>query len=197
MKLLKNLLTIMTLSVVLLSCSKDDETPPAQTIYEEENFLNEFLFLSKLNHTVVASGYGEGEKGLKFKSKVKGIIKAATLNLPPTQTNIIIRIWDMETEKVIGAVTTNYGSVGANNTLLKFSKPIEITPNKEYMLTFDGRLGFFHAKLNDAAVEYPKECGNITILGYYNSPAYLTVPPFSREDNEYFGDCSFIFQQVN
>ncbi len=197
MKNIKNILSIVAFSILFISCNKDNESPAQQLVYEEENFLNQFLTLSFLNYSIVVGATIDGDKGLKFKSKVKGVIKAVTLNVPQNTQNVTLKIWDLENNNVLGSLTTNYDLISANNNLIKFTNPIQIDPNKEYMLTIDAELCFIHSKQNDANIEYPKDCGNISILGYYDSPPAPNFPPNFRDEKEYIGDCGFIFQQTN
>ena len=192
MKTIKRILAIFTLTVVLVSCSNDDN-PPAETGYQEQNPLAGFLAASGFNQSISEVGNGlDYEYGIAFKPTVKGKITAIVAKLPD-DVMVGVTIWD----KAAGTVYRD-GILNVTQSGVEFTQPvdIELEKNKEYMITINSNDWYRHAKSDNSNVAYPFALGDISITGYGYKSGTAQVMPDTFPLNFYSGDLSFKFQQT-
>ncbi|WP_188753929.1 DUF4082 domain-containing protein [Parapedobacter defluvii] len=182
---------------MLMSCSKDDDTP-APKVYPEENPLT--LYLSNSGFNQKATNFinsGTYEFGYSFKPKVKGKINAVTFRIPDNATNVKVTIWDAATKAPLRSVVIP--NAVANTELRQAIEPLEISTDTEYLVSYNGRSWYKRQKTDGSIAAYPVEAGNILITGFRwgaTTSADQKYPVTVSKDY-YGGDLSIVFQQVD
>lgn len=187
-------ITVVILSLILFSCSKDDEqTSPI--LYFEENFLAGFLtnsgFSASTDSTIDGGNY---EFGLEFTPLVKGKITSLKAKLPDVNNAVRVSIWDRATNTVIRTETIN---VAAADTEASFDIPdLDLTANHQYAITMNSNDWYNHRRTGNTAVTYPITAGNIRIDNYKWIFGTTQTYPNNISTTYYAGDISFNFLQT-
>ncbi len=195
---MKKYITIFSVAFVLLqlsACRKDEKNEAKS--YPEENPLTSFYQKSGLDERIdnYPTGSG-GEWGFKFRPTVKGKINAVTLKLPSDRTNVPVTIWDAESKEIIKSVTipTLKSNIESKQTI----EPIAISPEKNYIISYNAPSYYERFKANTSDIGYPVEVGNISILSAHWITFTTTAFPGQTVSAPYFyGDVSFVFQQTD
>ena len=191
MKNLFKIITILLLLTTIFSCSKDESKP---TIYPEENPMQGILTKTGFNQVSPHLDYPSTEFGFSFKPSVKGKINAFVVKIPSSNSNIRATLWDVATKTVIRTEVIEV--TNANSSTTKTIIPIELTINKEYLLSINTNQYYDYFEINDAVANYPLAINNIVITNCsFLETSNQTFPTISL-DTEIFGDISFNFQRT-
>lgn len=178
--------------LTLSSCSSDD----TKNIYSEENPLMTYLYKSGFNETtsnIINQGFYEF--GYKFKPKVKGKINAFTFKIPDNATDVRVTIWDADTQDILR--TTVIPSVTAHVEVRTVIDPLNLSTDKNYLITYNGNDWYLRKKADGLAITYPIDAGNLTITGYHYGAGTAQNFPVPTSNTYYAGDLSIVFQQVD
>jgi hypothetical protein len=195
MKTLKTLFTILSVALLTISCSSDDDKDPVT--YTAENPLDLYMAASGFSQKAVdQKNAGIYEYGFSFKPNVTGKITSFFAKIPDVNTALRITLWDVATKTVIKSETMNVSV--ANMSFEKTLLPIMLTKDKEYFLSVNSDDWINRTKTDGSATTYPIVAGNITITGYayISSTATETIFPTNARNTYYAGDISFKFQQT-
>ena len=202
MKTIKTTIAILALSIFTISCSKDNAPSPAIAtelkIYDKENPLPEFLTKANLNNLVPSSPTdGKQEIGLTFKPLVKGSITAIEIKIPFEVSNLIVSIWDFETQQIIRTETINNMNSGTRK--IAFITPLTLIKDKRYVISMNTNSYYTYRNVAANVDDYPIIIGNIAVLNTNYSPDTVTNPtyPSTIFIGKYSGNCSFLFQQTD
>ncbi|OXA78019.1 hypothetical protein SAMN05444397_110176 [Flavobacterium aquidurense] len=196
MKTLKTIFTILSVGLLTLSCSSDDDKPDPVT-YTAENPLDLYMATSGFSQKAVdQKNAGIYEYGFSFKPTVTGKITSFFAKIPDVNTALRITLWDVATKTVIKSETMNVSV--ANMAFEKTLLPIVLTKDKEYFLSVNSDDWINRTKTDGSATTYPIVAGTITITGYayVSSTASETIFPTNARYTYYAGDISFKFQQT-
>lgn len=196
MKTLKMFLAILSVALVTISCSSDDDTPDPIK-YAEENPLDAYMAGSGFSQKATdVKNSGIFEYGFSFKPTVTGKINAIIAKIPDVNTSLRITLWDAATKTVIKSETVSVPT--ANVTVEKIITSIALTKDKEYFFSVNSDDWITRAKTDGSATTYPIAAGNITITGYAfsSSTASETIFPATGRNTYYAGDITFKFQQT-
>jgi hypothetical protein len=197
MKTLKTILTLLSLALLAISCSGDDDYNKGPVTYVAENPLDSYLATSGFNQKAANTINGESfEFGFSFKPTVTGKITSVFAKMPDTNTALRITLWDASTKTVIHSEKM-FVSV-ANMAFEKTILPIQLVKDKEYFFSVNSDDWFTRTKTDGSSTTYPIVAGNIIITGYaYSaSSATETIFPATARNNYYSGDVSFLFKQT-
>ncbi len=190
---MKNFKTMMTalLATLLFSCSgNDDEETPA--VYEEQNFLSEFLETAEFDQSSpVFTGYPL-YFGFSFTPLVEGKINSFVIELPMNDESAEIILWDKTSGSVVFTKEVN---VVGNEELMVEINPIYLVKDKEYVLSVYSMSCLFRKNSSDQDANFPIVERDIKI----NHSAFGDDPsamPDSIEYGLYYGDVSFNFQRT-
>lgn len=195
MKTLKTIFTILSVGLLTISCSSDDDKDPVT--YTAENPLDLYMAASGFSQKAVdQKNAGIYEYGFSFKPTVTGKITSFFAKIPDVNTALRITLWDVATKTVIKSETMNVSV--ANMSFEKTLLPIMLTKDKEYFLSVNSDDWINRTKTDGSATTYPIVAGNITITGYayISSTASETIFPTNARNTYYAGDISFKFQQT-
>ena len=196
MKAIKTLFTILSVALLTISCSSDDDKEEAVK-YNEENPLDAYMAGSGFSQKAVdVKNSGIYEYGFSFKPTVTGKINALVVKIPDVNAALRITLWDAATKTVIKSETINVPT--ANVTVEKAITPIALTKDKEYFFTVNSDDWINRTKTDGSAATYPITAGNIVITGYayISSTASETIFPTNARNTYYAGDMTFKFQQT-
>ncbi|QDW19830.1 DUF4082 domain-containing protein [Flavobacterium sp. KBS0721] len=196
MKTIKTLFTILSVALLTISCSSDDDKEEAVK-YNEENPLDAYMAGSGFSQKAVdVKNSGIYEYGFSFKPTVTGKINALVVKIPDVNAALRITLWDAATKTVIKSETINVPT--ANVTIEKAITPIALTKDKEYFFTVNSDDWINRTKTDGSAATYPITAGNIVITGYayISSTASETIFPTNARNTYYAGDMTFKFQQT-
>jgi len=196
MKTIKTLFTILSVALLTISCSSDDDKEEAVK-YNEENPLDAYMAGSGFSQKAVdVKNSGIYEYGFSFKPTVTGKINALVVKIPDVNAALRITLWDAATKTVIKSETINVPT--ANVTVEKAITPIALTKDKEYFFTINSDDWINRTKTDGSAATYPITAGNIVITGYayISSTASETIFPTNARNTYYAGDMTFKFQQT-
>ncbi len=183
-------LCVALLGILIVSCSKDDETPS----FQKENFLSEFLTSTLFDEESDSRiNSGDFEFGLEFTPTVKGNITSISVQLPDANDNLRITFWDTETKT---ALRTENVNVALADTNYSFDiDALALVKDKKYMITMNSNDWYHRTKADNSEVAYPISIGNIDINNYgYFSGTDQTYPT-TFYDNYYAGDLAFDFER--
>lgn len=192
-------IAILAITLVSISCNKDDDnlTPtPTPVVYQEENFLNTFLSTSGLDQvvqTISDDNYSLIEY-LEFSATQKGKITSLSFKVPATTTlnSVILRIVDSETGLLIKEISTNSGNYTAGTIkTVTVSPAIELTKDKRYKLGMVSKSSYERKRTNSADIAYPIQVGNIKLWGFSETDINTSVN--TNNPGYYYGDFSFTF----
>lgn len=196
MKTIKTLFTILSVALLTISCSSDDDKEEAVK-YNEENPLDAYMAGSGFSQKAVdVKNSGIYEYGFSFKPTVTGKINALVVKIPDVNAALRITLWDAATKTVIKSETINVPT--ANVTVEKAITPIALTKDKEYFFTVNSDDWINRTKTDGSAATYPITAGSIVITGYayISSTASETIFPTNARNTYYAGDMTFKFQQT-
>lgn len=196
MRTLKTILSILSIALLTISCSSDDDKEEAVK-YNEENPLDAYMAGSGFSQKAVdVKNSGIYEYGFSFKPTVTGKINALVVKIPDVNAALRITLWDAATKTVIKSETINVPT--ANVTVEKTITPIALTKDKEYFFTINSDDWINRTKTDGSAAKYPITAGNIIITGYayISSTAAETIFPTNARNTYYAGDMTFKFQQT-
>jgi hypothetical protein len=192
-------IAILFISLLAISCSKDDDdlTPnPTPVVYQEENFLNTFLSTSGLDQvvqTISDENYSLIEY-LEFSATQKGKITSLSFKVPATTTlnSVILRIVDAETGSLVKEISTSSSDYTAGTIkTVTVSPAIELTKDKKYRIGMVSKSTYERKRSNSADVAYPIQVGNIKLWGFSETDINTSVN--TNNLGYYYGDFSFTF----
>ncbi|MCZ8196419.1 MAG: hypothetical protein O9267_02280 [Flavobacterium sp.] len=192
-------IAILFISLLAISCSKDDDnlTPnPTPVVYQEENFLNTFLSTSGLDQvvqTISDENYSLIEY-LEFSATQKGKITSLSFKVPATTTlnSVILRIVDAETGSLVKEISTSSSDYTAGTIkTVTVSPAIELTKDKKYRIGMVSKSTYERKRSNSADVAYPIQVGNIKLWGFSETDINTSVN--TNNPGYYYGDFSFTF----
>jgi hypothetical protein len=193
---MKSVKKICAVALVLfaMSCKKDDD--PVPVIYAEENPLNAFLAASGYNQVQVSKINNSitYETGFSFKPTVKGNINSIYVLIPAPNASLRVTIWESVTKTVLRTEILNVAS--ANVPVTKTIAPLELTKDKEYVITMNTDDFYLREKTNGQAAVYPFQVGKILVTDYRERIGTAQVFPEGTQPDYYYGNCSFVFQQT-
>lgn len=197
MKTFKTFFAVLTLVILEISCSSDDQAKPIT--YEEENPLDVYMSLSGFNQKtrIVKDASVFSEAGFKFKPAVTGKINSFIVKIPDTNSGLRVTLWDAETKTILRSETINVQT--ENVSVEKTIVPIALIKDHEYIISLLSGDWFSREKAEGlAATNYPIVAGNITITGFGHISTKGTeyLFPATFRDTFYFGDATFKFQQT-
>jgi hypothetical protein len=192
---IKTIIAIFIVSVIGISCSKDDDKPQAP-VYQTEDFLGGFL--ANANYSSRVAALDEiliAEYGLVFKPNVKGEVSALVMNSPKAGVTMRVTLWDKATKAIIKQSNISIVTVNTK-TYAQINPPIQLTKDKEYVISFKATNRWFHEKTTNVA--YPIVSGNITVLNAVTSSLVVAgdFPINDSDKNRFSGDCSFVFKRT-
>lgn len=182
---------------IVTSCSKDRDEPTSR-VYPEENPLALYLKNSGFDQTT--KNYINSERieaGYVFTPKVKGTINAITFMIPANETNVRVTIWDATAKIVLRTIIIP--NVIANTEVKKNIDPLAVTPDKNYLISYNGDDYYERKQTNPFdPVNYPIEVGNLMIIEAREGVGTSTaqIYPNGKATNYYKGDVSILFQQT-
>jgi hypothetical protein len=189
---LASFLAIVIISIAtLFSCGGNDVVKPAT--YVKENPLQAYFIETKFAEVSSVVDEGDYEFGISFMPRYDGEISAIVVKLPAEQTNLRMTLWDAVTKTVIE--TDTLVTVAAETETSKPIKPLAVTKNHEYMITFNTNDWYEHVRADGSDVTYPIIAGDISITGYGYSQGIEQLYPTEFETSYYAGDLSFVFQR--
>ncbi len=192
----KMIMLFFALSLLNISCRKDDPEPQP-IVYPEENFLNGYLsssgFSQKVTNFVNTGNY---EFGVSFTPTVKGKINSLKVKLPDANANLRVTVWDFTTKTVLATEIVNVAS--ANTEVTKTITPLMLEKDKKYFISMNSGDWYDRTKTDNSIAIYPITSGNITINSYQwiSSTTAETKFPTSISSYYYAGDLSFNFQRI-
>ncbi|MFH6992092.1 hypothetical protein [Flavobacterium sp. FlaQc-48] len=195
MKTLKTIFTILSVALLTISCSSDDDKD--SVTYDYENPLDLYMAASGFSQKAVdVKNSGIYEYGFSFKPTVTGKISSFFAKIPDVNTALRITLWDVATKTVIKSETMNISV--ANMAFEKTILPIQLVKDKEYFFSVNSDDWINRTKTDGSAATYPIVAGNITITGYayISSTATETIFPTNARNTYYAGDISFKFQRT-
>lgn len=185
----------MFLLTAVYSCRDDDKgtnNPPPN--YPEQQFAQQFL--SDIGYTAKTSqlnGPYNFVFGYQFTPLVNGKIKAVKLKLPVARPAITVSIWDTATQTVLKSASVTV--VAADTDYTVQIDPLQLTKDKQYMITFQSNVFYSYKKPDSGSGVYPVTAGNIRVDGFQYT---LTgTYPDMAHTYQASGDLDFIFQQTN
>jgi hypothetical protein len=192
---MKKTIIILLFTIVIISCSKEENKTPI--IYGEENPLNGFLsqlFYYEETYTYINELGGIAQVGMSFTPLVKGKINAIVVKIPTINNNLKVAIWDKQTRAKLRVEYLNVTS--ANSFITKEITPLELSKDKEYVITMFSDDYYARNRTDNAVGEFPVISGNIKMTKSVTGEGETELYPLSGSGNQYFGDCSFNFQQT-
>lgn len=178
------------------ACSKKDKPEPV--VYGEEDPLPGFLarsFYSQETYAWINELGGMGQFGMSFIPLVNGKINSLVIKMPAANEAIKVIIWDKATRSKIRVETVK---VPAANTLVtKAITPLALVKDKEYVITMFTDDYYARNKTGNGVGSFPVVSGNIKVTGSVSGTVTNELFPLGGSGNQYFGDCSFLFQQTN
>nr|WP_199001880.1 DUF4082 domain-containing protein [Flavobacterium sp. ASV13] len=193
MKTLKTIFTLLSIALLSVSCSSNDDkdnTPQFST----ENPLTAYYTQTGFSVSTNFINSGDYEFGLAFTPTVKGKIKAITLKLPAANPTVRITIWDYTSKAVLRSETLNVAT--ADVQVSKEISALELEKDKKYMITMNSNDWYKKAKADNSNVTYPIVAGNITFIEYRWIGGTTQTYPTNVSANYNAGDLSFDFQQT-
>lgn len=188
MKTLK-LLTVIFLTTLLLSCSKNKEdeelymeiTPqyPMKTLLENG--------VMELKGTKVNSP-NTFELGYEFKTFKNGKITAFNVRIPDSE-EIRVTLWDAETEEII---YTEYVQTTADLISTIEINPINIISGKNYVISLN--TNDYYAFNDNGNQIFPTETNDVFILNYRVKTSTIQQFPSFSSESSYLGvvDIKFV-----
>lgn len=198
LKLTKLVMIFFTAFSLVTSCKNDDDDEVQATVYPEEMILSSYLSTTGYNQANTAYvNSGNYEFGLVFTPQVNGAIKSLKVNIPDTNSNLRITIWDVAANTVVRTETVNVAT--ANADVSKTISPINLEKAKKYAITMNSADWNNRKKTNNSAATYPVTAGNIVINEYRwaSSTTVQQIFPTNIGTDYYAGDVDFVFQQTN
>lgn len=197
MKRLKITFALLFITILLISCNKDDENPtPTTIVYQDENPIPGYITSTGIDQNVSnAINEGDYEFGAEFTPLVNGNIKSITVKIPDTNPNIRVTVWDATTKTVL---RTEYINVTSENVAItKNITALSVEKDKKYAITMNSNDWISYRRLDLASIPYPTISGNIRIERYgYMSGITQTYPEFFPLAS-YAGQVGFNFQRVD
>ncbi len=192
---MKKLIHILLLTIAITACSKKETKTPI--VYGEENPLNGFLsqlFYFQETYTWINELGGIAQVGMSFTPLVKGKINAIVVKIPAVNNNLKVAIWDKETRAKLRVEYINV--TAANSFITKEIAPLELTKDKEYVITMFSDDYYARNRTDNAVGEFPVTSGNIKMTKSVSGEGETELFPLGGSGNQYFGDCSFNFQRT-
>jgi len=195
-KTMKNIIQILLLTIAITACSKKETKTPI--IYGEENplhgFLSQLFYYQETYTWINEPGGGIAQVGMGFIPLVKGKINAIVVKIPETNNNLKVIFWDKETHAKLRVEYINVTT--ANTFITKEIAPLELTKDKEYVITMFSDDYYARNRTDNAVGEFPVTSGNIKMTESITGEGDTELFPLGGSGNQYFGDCSFNFQRT-
>ena len=196
-KFLLKLALMLSLSLSVTNCSKDDD--PVPTTVEPvlaplqdplAGYLSASGFNQKTTNNVNVSDY---EFGYSFIPLVNGKITAIVAKIPDAHLAMRVTVWDKVAGTPIRTETIDVATAGVEVT--KQITALDLTKDKEYFITFNSNDWYDRRKTDGSVVTYPFTVGDIKITSYSFASGTAQAIPNSPQTTYYAGDCSFKFQK--
>lgn len=189
------IILFLLFSVSIFNCRSNDDVTPPPTIYPEENPLAAYITNSGFSNSSNFVNSLDYEFGLVFSPNVNGKIKAITAQLPDSNANLRVTIWDFDTQAVLRTEVVN---VSAANTLItKVIAELPLVKDKKYLISMNSNDWYNREKPGGGAAAYPITAGNIKFTGYLWKSGVPQTFPTNTDDTYYAGDLSFVFQRTD
>lgn len=150
------------LTVLTTSCSKKDDpvvVKPAESIP-----VNKTFFLN-IPVTIIASGSGNYEYGMKFSVTQNGKITKLASRMPEAGT-YRITLWDASVTPKVVLGSANI-TQGAGELKLEAITPVSLTTGKDYFISVWSSVKWYEIRPSTAAsFTYPINIGSISLKGY-------------------------------
>lgn len=186
----------LALTLVLLAgCSKKDKPEPV--VYGEEDPLPGFLarsFYSQETYTWINELGGVAQYGMSFVPLVNGKINSLVIKIPAANDALKVIIWDKATKSKVRVETVKIAA--ANTLVTKAITPLVLVKDKEYVITMFTDDFYARNKTGNGVGSFPVISGNIKVTASVSGSATNELFPLGGSGNQYFGDCSFLFQQT-
>jgi hypothetical protein len=189
MKTIKTTLVILAASLFTISCSKDEDIKaPLQ------NPLAGYLAATGFDQKIVnRPNSGDYEFGYSFIPLVNGKMTAIVVKIPDAHLGLRVTIWDKATATVLRTESVDVASAGVEVT--KEINALDLTKDKEYLITFNSNDWYDHKKTDGTGVTYPFTVGDLKITSYSFISGTAQAIPNSVQTTYYAGDLSFKFQK--
>ena len=152
------------------------------------------LFYYEETYTYINELGGIAQVGMSFTPLVKGKINAIVVKIPSVNNNLKVAIWDKQTRAKLRVEYLNVTS--ANSFITKEITPLELTKDKEYVITMFSDDYYARNRTDNAVGEFPVISGNIKMTKSVSGEGETELFPLGGSSNQYFGDCSFNFQRT-
>ncbi|WP_309608665.1 hypothetical protein [Flavobacterium sp.] len=196
-KFLLKLALLLSLSLSVTNCSKDDDpvpTPVEPVLAPLQDPLAGYLtatgFSQKTTNQVNISDY---EFGYSFIPLVNGKMTAIVAKIPDVRLGMRVTVWDKVAGTVLRTETIDIATAGVEVT--KQITALDLVKDKEYFLTFNSNDWYDRRKTDGSIVTYPFTVGDIKITSYSFVGGTTQTIPNAPQNTYYAGDCSFKFQK--
>lgn len=182
--------------LLLTGCSKKDKPEPV--IYGEEDPLPGFLarvFYTQATYVWINELSGVAQYGMSFIPTVNGKINSLIVKLPVANDALKVIVWDKSTKAKIRVETVKVPTANTSTTIAIPS--LKLIKDKEYVITMFTDDFYARNKADNSVGAFPIESGNIKITKVVTGRAENELFPLSGSGNQYFGDCSFLFQRTD
>lgn len=186
----------LALTLVLLAgCSKKDKPEPV--VYGEEDPLPGFLarsFYSQETFVWINELGGMAQYGMSFVPLVNGKINSLVIKMPAANDAVKVIFWDKTTRTKVRVETVKV--TAANTVITQAITPLPLVKDKEYVITMITDDFYARNKTGNGVGSFPVISGNIKVTGSVSGSATNELFPLGGSSNQYFGDCSFLFQRT-
>ncbi len=193
---MKMLLAFCMLLTLFTACSKKDKSEPV--VYGEEDPLPGFLaraFYTQETYVWINELSGVAQYGMSFIPTENGKINSLVVKIPSPNNALKVIIWDKATKAKVRVETVKVPT--ANTVTTIGITPLALVKDKEYVITMFTDDFYARNKTGNGVGSFPIVSGNIKVTGSVTGRAENELFPLSGSGNQYFGDCSFLFQRTN
>lgn len=196
-KFLLKLALLLSLSLSVTYCSKDDDpapTPVQPVLAPLQDPLPGYLIASGFNQkTTNFIDSGDYEFGYSFVPLVNGKITAIVAKLPGARLGMRVTVWDKMAGTVLRTESIDVATAGVEVT--KQITSLDLVKDKEYFFTMNSNDWYDRKKTDGTNATYPFTVGDIRITSYAYADGAAQVIPNIVIASYYAGDCSFKFQK--
>ncbi len=191
------LLYVTLIMLVVISCSKNDDTSPS-VVYQEEIPLPGFLDASGFNADVnTASSAAYQECGLSFKPLEYGTINAITIKLPVNPGRIRVTVWDKATGSLLVTARIPLILDYVSGTTYEVAiTPFALTKNKEYVISMSTQNWTTRQRIGATDANYPITVGNVQFINFVSNLGQDLIMPSNINLSYVAGDLGFKFKRI-
>lgn len=175
--------------------SSEEEAAAPANPHPLENPLPGYITSSGVNTVANLINAGDYEFGLVFSPTVNGKLSAIHVQIPSTNANLRVTIWDFDSKAILRSETINIAT--ANTMITKAITSLELLKDKKYLISMNSNDWYERKKNPTSAIVYPITSGNIIFHSYLWKEGTAQVFPLSTSSSYYAGDLSFTFQQTD